>query len=76
MKINRKTNACDLQKETQIPEDVEPVLGEAAAAGSYDEACDYIMKAIRSLAEHSDDAIAQDSIANLSVVLFDLQGGN
>ena len=76
MKI-KKTNACDLQKKTEIPEDREPVLGEENTECKYGTACDSIMQAIRDLTAFAEDEVAQDSIANLSVVLFDLQqGGN
>lgn len=76
MKI-KKANACDLQKKTEIPKDSEPVLGEENTECKYGTACDSIMQAIRDLTAFSDDEVAQDSIANLSVVLFDLQqGGN
>ena len=76
MKI-KKANACDLQKKTEIPKDSKPVLGEEGTECRYGTACDNIMQAIRELTAFSDDEVAQDSIANLSVVLFDLQqGGN
>lgn len=74
MKI-RRNNTEDLEKETQLPEDAEPITADEVSGCKFGTACDKIMDAIRELSSYSDDEIATDSIANLSVVLFDLQNG-
>ena len=55
--------------------DKKPVLG-YEFEGKYGKAQDHIMKAVEELTEiaKTGDEIAKDSIANLSVVLLDLQG--
>ena len=51
------------------------LIVEEATSCPYEEAIDCIMCAINSLgAVAKEDEIARDSIANLSVVLFDLKG--
>ena len=57
-----------------IEEKKEPVYGNEFE-GKYAEAQDHIMEAIKALTEIAqDDEVAKDSLANLSVVLLDLQG--
>jgi len=53
----------------------EPVYGDEFS-GMYAEAQNHIMDAIKELTEiaRTGDKVAKDSIANLSVVLLDLQG--
>lgn len=72
MKITRRPiKACD-----EVVVDPETAVAvEAIAECPYQKAIDSIMCAIESLsAVAKDDALARDSIANLSVVLFDLKG--
>ena len=74
MKIKR-SGLDELNKDTQIPEDVEPITCEDGSTNGYGKACDYILSAIKELSDFRNDSIASESLANLSVVLFDLQNG-
>lgn len=71
MKITKRTiKACD-----EVVVSPEATVVEAIAECPYQKAIDSIMCAIESLsAIAKDDDLARDSIANLSVVLFDLKG--
>ena len=64
-------------KENDAVENInkEPVYGNKFE-GKYAAAQDHIMEAVKELTKLAgeDDEIAKDSIANLSVVLLDLQG--
>jgi len=75
MKITKKIQAAKDDNSVQNIEDKEPVLGNNFD-GKYASAQDAIMTAIKELTAiaKDGDAIAKDSIANLSVVLLDLQG--
>lgn len=78
MKISKtpkkKVNACEA-----VPVPDTTVIGNPSeimtVASPYDNAKDFIQSAINSLASvAANDPIAKESIANLAVVLFDLQG--
>lgn len=83
MKITKKTiQACDEMESViaevpvdvveEIPDKADPVL---ASTASYEQAINFIHDAIDALgAVAKNDPIARESIANLSVVLFDLKG--
>ena len=74
MKLTKKAKvtADTIVVDTQVPADVaEPSVDNSAS--KYGEAVDHIKAAIESLGViAADDDLARDSIANLSVVLFDL----
>ncbi len=76
MKIRKTSleNKEELSKDTMIPEDAEPITGKEADC-TFGKACDKILEAIEELSNYSSNPIASDSIANLSVVLLDLQNG-
>lgn len=78
MVIKRKVQASEEKDAVKDIEKKEPVYGNEFG-GKYGRAQNHIMEAIKELTgilDDSDDEIAADSIANLSVVLLDLQGNN
>ena len=71
------TKNADVKADMAVPEEVVDVeIGEIGGVSQYQCAIDNIMNAIDCLGElaQSDDQIARDAIANLSVVLLDLKG--
>lgn len=75
MKIRRSVVSAQNKSGAENIDKKEPVLG-YEFEGKYGKAQDHIMKAVEELTEiaKTGDEIAKDSIANLSVVLLDLQG--
>ena len=74
MKLTKKAKvtADTIVVDTQVPADVADTPVDNSAS-KYGEAVDHIKAAIESLGViAADDDLAKDSIANLSVVLFDL----
>ena len=74
MKIRRAVVSAENNSGVEEIKDKEPVLG-YEFSGKYGKAQDHIMQAVKELSEiaKTGDEIAKDSIANLSVVLLDLQ---
>ncbi len=76
MRIKKKScNACDESLvNTSVVDTTQPVEGTEETFCPYTASSDHIRKAIDILAEFaSDDDDAQEAIANLSVILMDLQ---
>ena len=81
MKITKKVIKAnsEIPEAAQLPvvvdEVVEEVVEDSCCEACYQEAIEKIMDAITSLGcMAKDDPLARESIANLSVVLFDLKG--
>ena len=71
MKIKRKIHASNTIGTSELEQVAEPAIDEGCAS-QYSDAIQFIKSAIDELAQLPDDEKARDSIANLSVVLFDL----
>lgn len=76
MRIKKKScNACDESLvNNSVVDTTQPVEGTEETFCPYAASSDYIRKAIDTLAEFAgDEDCAQEAIANLSVILMDLQ---
>lgn len=79
MKISKKSVSVKAAEEVTTVDEKDKVKAPSGFTGKYAFAQEHIMEAIKELtnlvAVDSEDDVASDSIANLSVVLLDLQGG-